>query len=147
MKEVLGLIAVLFEFASIAVYYNSIIHGRTKPHLYTFLVWSIVASIVFAGQWVSGAGAGSWATGVSALFLIGTVLLSFKFGTTDITRSDGIALFAALAAIVPWAITNNPLWSVILAAIIDACAIIPTFRKTWNNAYSESVSSWVLAEG
>ncbi|MBI5470188.1 hypothetical protein HY968_02600 [Candidatus Kaiserbacteria bacterium] len=147
MKEILGVAAVAFEIASIAIYYRSIFHRETKPHLYTHLVWAIVAFVVFAGQFVSGAGPGSWAIGISAFFLLGTVTLSVKFGTTDITRSDTFALCAALFTIVPWILTNNPLWSVVLATLIDAWAILPTFRKTWNDPYSESLSSWVIAEG
>jgi hypothetical protein len=147
VKEVLGLAAVLFEIASIAIYYYSIFRRETRPHLYTHLVWAIAAFVVFAGQFVSGAGPGAWATGTSAFFTAGIVILSLRYGTTDVTRSDAIALAAALLTIVPWILTKDPLWSVILACLVDVWAMLPTFRKTWNDPHSESLLSWMLSEG
>ncbi|MBI5456613.1 hypothetical protein HY969_02635 [Candidatus Kaiserbacteria bacterium] len=102
-------------------------------------------SIAFAGMIIGGGAAGTWATGASLLLILITLVLSLKWGTTDITRSDKAFLGAALLAIVPWAITKNPLGSVILASAIDACGIAPTIRKTWRAPLSESLAAWIFA--
>jgi len=145
LKMLLAGAGVFVELLNGIVYYTDIFRGKTKPHLYTFLIWGIVISIAFAGQLVSGAGPGAWVTGMSALIALGVVPLCFWFGTKDIARFDTIILAAALFAIVPWIITKDPLWSVILATIIDALAILPTIRKTWNAPHSESLLAWNLA--
>jgi hypothetical protein len=95
------------------------------------------------GQWVSGGGPGSWATGVAALVTIFTLVLSLKggYGTKDITNFDKICLALALVAILPWLLAKSVLWSVILATLIDLIAFFPTMRKTWHAPYSESLGS------
>ncbi|MBV9159477.1 MAG: hypothetical protein JO019_02680 [Candidatus Kaiserbacteria bacterium] len=147
VKVVLGLAAVGFELVSMAFYFKDIFRGRTQPHLYTFLIWVIVTSIVFAGQVVAGGGAGAWATGVTAFLQIVTLALCFKYGTKDITRVDALFLIGALLSIIPWLMTKDPLWSVVLASTIDAFAMGPTIRKTWRAPMSESLLSWLVAEG
>jgi hypothetical protein len=142
-----GVCAVGFELVSAIVYLYGIYRGKTKPHLYTFLVWTIVMTIIFFGQVLSGAGAGAWATGASLFLTAITIPLSIFYGTKDITKMDGLFLILAVSAIIPWAFAESIFLSVLLASLIDALAIIPTIRKTWKDPKSEPLLSWLLAEG
>lgn len=143
LKIILGAIAALLALFSSFLYIRDIFRGNTKPHTYTWFIWSIVTTIAFLGQWVSGGGPGSWATGVAALVTILTLLLSLKgnYGTKDVTNFDKTCLILAIVSILPWILTNSVLWSVILATFIDLIAYFPTMRKTWNAPYSESLGS------
>ncbi len=143
IKIILGGIAALLALLSSFLYIRDILRGNTKPHTYTWLIWTIVTWIVFLGQWNSGGGAGSWATGVSAIVTTATLLLSLKggYGTKDITKFDKICLILALTAILPWLIAKSVLWSVILSTIIDLVAFFPTMRKTWHAPKSEPLGS------
>lgn len=141
LKILLGAIAALLAAASAYAYIRDIFRGNTKPHVYTWLIWAIVTVIAFLGQWVSGAGAGSWATGVSAVITITVLLLSLRYGTTDITTFDKICLALSLLAIAPWLLAKNILLSVVLATVIDVIGFFPTMRKTWNAPRSESLGS------
>lgn len=123
------------------LYIRDIFRGNTKPHIYTWLIWSIVTTIAFCGQWVSGGGPGSWATGVAAVLTIGTFFLAFKYGTKDVTAFDKICLVLAILSILPWLLTESVLWSVLLATFIDLIAFFPTMRKTWHAPTSESLGS------
>jgi hypothetical protein len=69
-------------------------------------------------------------------------LLSFKYGTKNITRSDTGILVLALLAVVVWWQTNNPLYAVLMVTVIDALGYIPTLRKSWGEPYSETLSFW-----
>ena len=143
IKIILGLIAALLALISSYIYIKDIFRGNTKPHTYTWLIWAIVTTIAFFGQWVSGGGPGSWATGVAALVTIFILILSLKggYGTKDITTFDKVCLILAIISILPWLITESILWSVILATSIDLIAFFPTMRKTWFAPYSESLGS------
>ena len=143
LKIFLGAIAALLALLSSFLYIRDIFRGNTKPHTYTWLIWSIVTTIAFFGQWVSGGGAGSWATGVAAVVTIFTLLLSLKggYGTKDITNFDKVCLALALVAILPWLLAKSVLWSVLLATAIDLIAFFPTMRKTWHAPRSESLGS------
>jgi hypothetical protein len=144
IKILFGAIAVICAFASAGTYYVSILQGKSKPHLFTRLVFAILETIVFFGQFVSGGGIGAWVTGISALFQIGIVILSLKYGTKDVAFTDKISFSLALLCIVIWLIVKNPFWSVLLAVVIDFGAMIPTYRKTWFAPESEALISWLL---
>ena len=44
----------------------------------------------------------------------------------------------------PWLLTKDATLSIVFATIIEILAFVPTFRKTWNDPYSEPFSSWSL---
>ncbi|MEK7588815.1 MAG: hypothetical protein AAB438_03285 [Patescibacteria group bacterium] len=143
LKITLGIIAAILAFISSFIYIKDIFRGNTKPHTYTWLIWSIVTTIAFFGQWVSGGGPGSWATGVSALLTTFILILSLRggYGTKDITNFDKVCLVLSLISILPWLLAKSVLWSVLLATFIDLIAFFPTMRKTWYAPQSESLGS------
>lgn len=143
-KEIIGLITVILAFAVYVPYYASILSGKTKPHLYTYVIGAALSTVAFFGSWISGGGAGSWSIGASALLVIGVVLLSLKYGTKDVKRVDAYFAAGAVVAIVPWILTKDPTLSVVLVALIEYLAIAPTLRKTWNDPSSEPYSVWGL---
>ncbi len=112
IKILFGIIAALLALISSIIYIKDIFRGNTKPHTYTWLIWSIVTTIAFIGQWVSGGGPGSWATGVAAVVTIFTLFLSLKggYGTKDVTNFDKVCLVLAIVSILPWVLTKNVLW-------------------------------------
>lgn len=141
IKVILGIIAALLALGSAYLYIKDIFAGNTKPHVYTWLIWTILTIIGFIGQVKGGGGPGSWATGVTALYCIYVLVLSFRYGTTDITLFDKICLVLAIVSIIPWILTNNLLLSVILATLTDIIGFLPTMRKTWHAPKSESLGS------
>ncbi len=145
LKVIFGLCAVACELFAAFIYWKDILRGNTKPHLYTHLIFAIVMTIAFFGITAGGGASGAWSILVTIVFEVSVTFAALKWGTRDITKGDTIFLVLALAAIVPWIVTDNPLWSVILISIIDMCAIIPTLRKTYNEPSSESLQAWILA--
>lgn len=144
-QEILGAIAFVISLWGTFVYILSILKGDTKPHLYTWLVFSILTCIAFIAQLSDNAGPGAWMVGVTALSCIATALLSIKFGEKTRTKSDKIALIASLSAIIPWLMTKDPLLSVIMVSLIDVIAMFPTIRKSWNKPYQENLPSyWIF---
>lgn len=143
IKIILGAVAALLALFSSYLYIRDIFRGNSKPHTYTWLIWTIVTAIAFLGQWVSGGGAGSWATGVAALVTGFTCVLSLhhKYGTKDITNFDKVCLVLALVSVLPWLLAKSILLSVIFATAIDLIAFFPTMRKTWYAPKSESLES------
>lgn len=143
-QNIVAITAVLLSFLGSGIYIFSIFKGKTRPHFYTHFVWAILTFIAFFAQVHDGGGAGAWATGATALTILATAILALKYGTKDITRSDKISLVAALLAIIPWLLTDNPLWSVILVTLIDMLAYYPTLRKSWNKPDEENLTSYTL---
>ena len=144
LKTFLGIIAVILTFAGYAPYFRNILLKKTKPHVYTWLVWSFLTGIGFFIQILDKGGAGSWATGLTSLICFTIFLFALRNGEKDITYSDKSSLFGAGLALILWYLTNNPLTAVILLIIIDALGFYPTFRKSYNKPYEETISTFFL---
>ncbi len=143
-KDLLGIISVVFVFMGYGVYLASIILRRTKPHMFSWIVWGIIGATAFAGQYVSGAGAGAWATGAIAALGFSIVILSLYLGEKRVTRADWVFFCIALSAIPVWYFTNDPLGAMVLVIFINTSALVPTIRKSWTDPYGESIPAWSL---
>lgn len=144
MKEFIGLVTILLSIAGHAPYIIDTWRGKTKPHLFTWLTWSIIVAVAFFSQWTSGGGAGSWGTGVTSAIVIIIAVLATSRGTKDVTATDKLFFLGALITIVPWYLTKDPTLSIIMASLIDACAFIPTIRKTLKDPGSETLATYSL---
>ncbi len=143
-KEILGASATIIGFVGVAIYITSILRGQTKPHFYTHFVWFILSAIALSGQFHDKAGPGAWASTLTTLACLTTALLALKWGEKNITRGDKIALFASLAAIVPWLLMKDPLVSVIMVTTIELVAFYPTVRKSWHKPQQENMTAYAL---
>ena len=144
MEETIGIIAVILNIVGMVPYILSIYRGKTKPHLFSNIIWAVVTTIAFFGQVIKGAGPGAWTTAISALVTVYICILCIRYGTKDVTKSDYIFLIAGLLSIIPWIMTKDPTISVVIATFIDVCGFIPTIRKTWKAPESENLFSWVV---
>lgn len=137
-KDILGLIAVAMTIWAHIPYFLETIKGTNKPHIFTWIIWSLLTCIAFAAQIVGGGGAGAWVTGATGLICIAITIAAFRFGEKHITRSDWSMFLASLSAIPVWVATNDPLLAVIIVTIIDVSAVYPTFRKSWIKPWEEN---------
>lgn len=133
-------LAIVITFMAFVPYIRSILLGRTKPHLFSWLIWGITTLVVFFAQLDAEGGTGAWPIGVSGVITVYIAFLSYvKRGDITITRLDRLFFSAALLSIPCWYFTSNPMWAVILLTTIDLLGFGPTIRKAYDRPYEESV--------
>ncbi len=140
------LLAVTGSIIALLAYYpyiKSILKRQTKPHAYSWLIWSILLGTATVASIQGGAGFATIGLAILTIADIVVLLLSLKYGTKDITKSDTTLLTLALLAIILWWQLDSPLIAVFMVSAIDAVAHIPTYRKTFHDPYSESVLFWI----
>lgn len=144
-KNLLSAVAVALTFVGYFPYIKSIIQKQTRPHFYSWLVWTLDGLIIFGLQFTNGAGSGSFvvlsATLLSAFVLILTLLDKKR---KKPSRSDTVFLVLALVSLVLWIFAKQPLLSAILIMTVDVFGFIPTVRKSWINPYSENISFYMI---
>ena len=138
-KIVLGSLASIIALGSYLPYFRDIFKASTKPHAFSWLIWTLLDVIAFAAQVVEKGGAGTWVTGVSAVFCFAIFILALKKGEKKFVLFDWISLAGALLALLLWLLTNDPTLSVILVTITDAIGYLPTFRKGYLKPYEETL--------
>ncbi|NTU77560.1 MAG: hypothetical protein HGA90_07100 [Alphaproteobacteria bacterium] len=144
-KELFGVLSVVVGCVGFAPYFWDILKKRTKPHAFTWIVWTLLAGIVFFAQAVDRAGPGAWATGFTAAACLLIAVLALQRGEKQITRSDWTTFVAALAAIPLWYFTAEPFYVVLLVTGIDGLACYPTYRKSWAKPQEETAKFYALA--
>lgn len=131
MKETIAIIAAVLAVVGNVPYLRDVLSKKVEPHAYTWLVWTLVSGITFFGQVAKGAGVGAIPTAASEIFTVIIFFFSLRNGFKHVTRIDTVFLIFALTGLIPWALTNDPTISVIIAVSIDLIAFVPTLRKTW----------------
>ena len=144
-KVILGILAVVVGLIGYVPYYRDILRGATKPHPFSWFAFALMLGITFFAQLVTGAGAGAWVNGVSALAVFGIAALSIVKGYREITTFDWFCFAGALLGIVLWRVTNDPFTAVVIVTITDTVAFAPTFRKAYLKPGEETASLFVFS--
>lgn len=141
VREILSALAIVLTFVGYVPYIRSIHAGKTKPHMFSWIIWGAATLIVFLAQLASGGGAGAWPIGVSGTITLYVAVLAYvKRGDSTIARLDWFFLIAALSSLPLWYFTDDPLWAVIVLTTADTIGFGPTFRKAYDWPYEEDVS-------
>ncbi|MDP2934141.1 MAG: hypothetical protein Q8N81_08555, partial [bacterium] len=107
--------------------------------------WAMLQIIAAAAMWSGGAGVAIASSVIGVLLCSFIFILSFKRGTKNITKFDTICLFGALITFAVYLLFNNPLLSIIFATLTDAIGFLPTFRKAYQEPYTETASTHLLS--
>ncbi|CAG9265919.1 MULTISPECIES: hypothetical protein [Paraburkholderia] len=142
--SIFGVIGSVVSLVAAIPYGLAIVRRAVRPHLFTWLIWSIVTTIAAAGQFVAGAGPSAWCTAAIAATCILIFVASIYRGEKSWTRSDWTFLGAALSAIPLWILTEDPTLSICLVTLIELAGLGPTVRKTIRDPWSESLAYFVL---
>lgn len=144
LKVLLGTVSVILTFAGYVPYIVDIFKGTTKPHMFSWLVWSITTFAVYFLQLGSGAGFGANVTLALALLVSFVFLISIKKGDLAIKKIDSIFLIIALVGVATWLLLDQPVLSIIILTGVDLCGFVPTVRKSWLSPYSETLSFYII---
>lgn len=145
IKLLFGIASSIIAVICFAPYIKDIIQRKTEPHRYSWLVWTILQVVGVMAQLKEGAGYGAWALAIGAIFCFTIFILSFKYGTKNISKFDVGCLIAAFCAIVIYFFIANPVWAIITVAIVDFVGFLPTFRKGYEEPFTETTSTFILS--
>lgn len=145
-KLILGILSSISVIVAFFFYFKEIFEQKTKPHIYTWIIWTITQGTATMAAIYGGSKFGSLGLIMMTILVASIAVLCITYGTKNITRSDTLILILALLAIVVWWKLDNPLLAVIMVSIIDGAGYIPTFRKTYEQPESESLSFWIAIQ-
>jgi len=141
-KIIISITAVILTFVGYVPYVLDVIKRKTKPHAFTWFVWTLAGSIAYGLQVLGGAGVGSWALLAACITCFIIFLLSLRIGDRDIVYSDVIFLLLSLVSLFLWLVVKQPVWSVILVTLVELLGFVPTVRKSWNKPHTETLFTY-----
>ena len=97
----------------------------------------------------NGAGIGVLSLTIGVFFCAFVWILSFKYGSKNITAFDTFCLIGALISIVVYIFLKSPLLAVIFVSTIDMIGFLPTLRKIYQEPHTETLSAfaWFIISG
>lgn len=141
----MGAVAGLIAMFAVVPYIKDILHGTTRPNIFSFALWELLLLISFLAQLSSGA---SWSAIFLAGDLVGTgaivLLCLVGYGYGQYGRLEWVCTALAILAIVSWQLTQMPLLAIGFAILADAMAAIPTIVKAFKDPWSEAPAQWFL---
>lgn len=139
-----GIISLALAVYCSIPYIYSIIKGKTKPHQFSWIIFTIMNGIVLLSQFLEGA---RLSILVSVAFLISDLIivgLSFKYGVRDTSVYDRLLFSFCLMAIVVWILTKSNAAAIWLTVVIDIFATTMLILKIKKLPSSEAMQPWVL---
>jgi hypothetical protein len=145
IKVIASIIATGVALIAYVPYLIDMFRGKNQPHLYTWISIFLVTSVVAWLQIVGGAGVGAIPTVLGVLVDAVILFYCFRFGTKDVVFMDKVCLAISVAGVVTYIIfRSHPVLSLAIVTAAEMISFIPTFRKTRNDPYSESLPSYYL---
>jgi len=144
MHVLLGVVTILIAVVSYSLYFRDVLAGKTKPHAFTWLIWSSLNLLVFYTQLTNNGGPGAWVTGAAAVANGIIFLLALRYGERNIAWLDWLCLAAALLSLAVWLVYPDGEASILLASAVFVIGFIPTFRKSIHRAHEETAITFAL---
>lgn len=143
-QAILSVLATAITIYAYIPYLRGIIKGVTKPHFFTWSIWTLTTFVAVAAQMHEGAGVGAWPVLTSAILSLFITLAGLRYGLQQIARSDWYFFIGSIAAIPLWLLTDSPALAAVLVTVIELVATGPTLRKAWKDPTSEVAQTYAL---
>lgn len=139
-KDISSGAAIAITFVAFVPYIRDIVRGKTRPHVFSWVIWGATTLIVFLAQLEGKGGVGAWPIGVSgAITAFIAVLAYVRRADIGITKIDWLFFVAAMSSLPLWYLTSDPLWAVVVLTTVDVLGFGPTVRKVYRAPQSESL--------
>src|SRR3989344_589571 len=102
MKIIFAIATALVTIIGYIPYFKDVFARKTAPHIYTWLIWLITQGTAIAALIYGGGELGSVGLIAGAFLVLAIFLLSFKYGTKNITTVDTVLLVCSLLAVIVW---------------------------------------------
>lgn len=144
-KYLLSTIAIVLTILAFFPYIRSILQGKTKPHVFSWVIWGCTTLIVCLAQLTDKGGAGAWPIGVSGVITLYVAVLAYiNKSDSTITKTDLLFFILAMASLPIWYLTSHPLGAVAILTTADVLGFGPTFRKAYNRPFEEQLMFFAI---
>ncbi len=137
-KTILGFIPLLLAVPSYGYYIHRVYRHGVKPHMYSWLIWSILAGVGFVGQLSDNAGPGAWNTGITVVGCFSIFIVSIKHGQRKLTQLDKLLLTIAVFAVLVLLVSENYVISTLMAVVAALIGFALTFIKAFKKPNEET---------
>lgn len=144
LKDLFFILSVICLFAGFIPYCRDVLKRKTQPHIYTWLIWFVTQATATVGVWYGDGGLAAVSLSISTFLVLVIFILSFWYGTKNIKKIDTIIFALTIIAVVIWWNVQSLLLAVIMVSGIDFFGYFPSFRKTFEEPWSETLLAYFI---
>lgn len=118
--------------------------GGTRPHVVSWIVWSLLQVVIFLSAHQEGAGASNL---LPLAHFAGSSLIAIfasQYGVRAVTRLDTACGISAIGSLTLFLFIDSPWWALLLAIVTEFLAGLPTLIGVMKNPRDESLPGWTL---
>jgi hypothetical protein len=139
-----GPLAAALQALGFALMARAILRGAVHPNQFSWLIWSIVATLAALSSWQAGATGPLAGAAMNAMGCVAILLLALRHGSFARNRVDTSCLVVAAVGVAGWLLSNDPAIGLVLFLGADACGAVPTIRNVLVDPARESVTGWAI---
>lgn len=141
---ILGILAAIVYLAAFTRYVYAMLKAGNRPNRATWLIWALLGFVLLGSYYASGAKDTLPLLLVNQIGMISVFLLSLKYGQGGVDKFDIACLAGAAVSLLSWAITNNPVYALMLGITTDFIGALPTIKKAMTKEPNEDKITWFL---
>ena len=145
IKIIFAVLSSIVGISCFIPYILDIFKGKTKPHSYSWFIWTVLQTIGAISMFSIGAGLGVISISIGAILCGFVFILSLKYGTHNIKTFDVVCLVGSLIAIIFYFFLHSPILSILIITLVDFVGFLPTMRKAYEEPQTETISSYALS--
>jgi hypothetical protein len=141
----LGTLAAVVGVAGMTPYLRDTLHGGTRPQRVTWLIWTVLAAVVWLSQRADGA---SWSllfAGVHTMLNATVFVLAIRRGRSAGVKADILTVILAGCGLAGWLMTGYAFTATLCVVAADLVALAAMIPKTWHDPWSETLPTYGLA--
>ncbi|MFP5371043.1 MAG: hypothetical protein ACLGI3_09890 [Actinomycetes bacterium] len=144
LRAVLMVVGALLVLVSAVPYVVAIVQGRTRPRLFSWIVWTLLGAIATVAAYAEGEYPSAALTAAATVETGGIVAAGWRFGNRTFERLDTYCLLGVVVGLILWAAFDSPLVGLMAALTIDVIAAVPTVQHAWRKPHEEAAVAYLL---
>lgn len=141
---IFGTLSVVFFVVAYFPYIRSIAKGKTKPHPFSWTLWTLIGIPTVWFYFEVGARETLPIAIANVILPLVTTILSIRNWKGKFSRFDYLCLFLSLFSIGLYIVYRNAAFSLTINLAGDLLAYLPSYRKAWKDPSSEDLTAWLL---
>jgi uncharacterized protein with PQ loop repeat len=141
---IIGAIAGILAIVGYIPYIYNTLKGKTLPNRASWFIWTLVGGLLAFSYLAEGDQNTIW---LPLAYFVGPLLvaiLSLRYGYSKWTRLDTICIVAAVLSIIPWILSDNASFTLIINVLIDMFGALPTVYKSYFEPETEDFTAWLI---
>lgn len=142
MHSIVSALAGILMLLSMIPYARSVLKGDGHPSVVSWLIWFVLNAIMLVSMWSKGTL--NYQLVATTLGLVIMIAIVLRHGTFECSAVNIMCIAGAMCGLTLMWVCNDATVGIVICALLNALAAVPTFISAWNNPRAENRVAWLI---